>query len=89
MYFATSTGNREGETGGVSGKEEEEEEEEEMLTQIEEDILDVFADVYMNKHLVFGVMELVVVRLVPELGERGWEDLMGERGVVMAGAGGG
>lgn len=42
-------------------------------------MLDVLSDAYMNKHLVYGIVELVVVRLLPELGGRGVEALMKER----------
>lgn len=31
--------------------------------------LDLFADAYVNKHLLVGVLGLVVVRAFPELGE--------------------
>ncbi|KAF1816455.1 hypothetical protein P152DRAFT_389610 [Eremomyces bilateralis CBS 781.70] len=42
-------------------------------------ILKVFGDTYMNKHLIFGVIELVVIRLLPEMAELGVEGLMAER----------
>jgi len=42
-------------------------------------MLDVLSDAYMNKHLVFGIVELVVVRVFPEIGEKGVEALMRER----------
>jgi len=32
-----------------------------------EEMLDVFGDSYCNKHLLYGVVELLVVRLMPEL----------------------
>ena len=57
--------------------------EDEMLRQVE-DILDVFGDVYCNKHLVYNILELVVVRLVPELGESTPSELLSERGVLVA-----
>lgn len=44
-----------------------------------EDILKVFGDTYMNKHLVFSIVELVVVRLLPEMAELGVEGLTAER----------
>lgn len=31
--------------------------------------LDLFADAYLNKHLVVAALELIAVRLFPELGE--------------------
>jgi hypothetical protein len=30
-------------------------------------MLEVFGDAYLNKHLIIGVVDLVVVRLFPEL----------------------
>ena len=44
-----------------------------------ERILDVFGDKYMTKHLLYAVVELVVVRLVPEVGERSVRSVMEER----------
>ncbi|KAE9991647.1 hypothetical protein EG327_011268 [Venturia inaequalis] len=44
-----------------------------------EQVLGVFGDAYMNKHVIFGVLGLVVVRLAPELGGKGVGELMGER----------
>jgi hypothetical protein len=57
--------------------------EDEMLRQVEE-ILDVFGDVYCNKHLVYNILELVIVRLVPELRESTPSELLSERGVLVA-----
>ena len=54
-----------------------------MIRQVEE-ILDVFGDAYLNKHLVYSILELVIVRLVPELGESTPSELLSERGVVLA-----
>jgi hypothetical protein len=42
-------------------------------------VLDVFGDAYCNKHLVYGIVELVLVRLMPELAERGVIELWEER----------
>ena len=39
-------------------------------------VLDVFGDGYLNRHLGYAVLELVVVRLVPEMGEKGVRELM-------------
>jgi len=50
----------------------------EQLCQTEE-LLDCLDDAYLNKHLVFAISELIVLRLVPELGERGVQELMDER----------
>ncbi|WQF75982.1 Putative Phox-associated domain-containing protein [Colletotrichum destructivum] len=50
-----------------------------MLSEIENGILDVFSDEYCNKHLVYSVLELVLVRLMPELTEKGIVELWEER----------
>lgn len=36
---------------------------------VETTLLDLFADEYINKHLIMSAVELIVVRLFPELGE--------------------
>ncbi|KAI9703639.1 MAG: hypothetical protein M1836_007409 [Candelina mexicana] len=41
-----------------------------------EEVLDVFGDEYCNKHLIYGILECVVVRLMPELGDVGIRELM-------------
>lgn len=50
----------------------------EHLRQAEE-LLDCLDDAYLNKHLIFAIVELIVLRLVPELGERGVQELLEER----------
>ncbi|KAJ9637237.1 hypothetical protein H2199_007523 [Coniosporium tulheliwenetii] len=52
---------------------------EKVMLEEAEALLDVFGDVYLNKHLVFGIVELVVVRLFPELALKGVAELMEER----------
>jgi hypothetical protein len=52
---------------------------ERILSNIEGGILDVFSDVYCNKHLMYGVLELILVRLMPELAENSITDLWEER----------
>jgi len=52
---------------------------ERVLAEIEEGILDVFSDEYCNKHLMYGALELILVRLMPELAEKGVVDLWAER----------
>ena len=42
---------------------------EEVQSQVEE-MLEVFGDAYLNKHLIVGIVDLVVVRLFPELVEQ-------------------
>jgi hypothetical protein len=48
------------------------------LRQVEA-LLDCLDDIYLNKHLVFAIVELIVVRLVPELGNGGVQALLEER----------
>ncbi|KAI0971093.1 hypothetical protein F4678DRAFT_92709 [Xylaria arbuscula] len=55
------------------------EEEARRLSEIESDIVDIFSDAYCNKHLVYEILELVLVRLVPELAEKGVGELWEER----------
>ncbi|KAH6624895.1 hypothetical protein B0J18DRAFT_194550 [Chaetomium sp. MPI-SDFR-AT-0129] len=50
-----------------------------ILMEIERGILDVFSDAYCNKHLVYGALELILVRLLPELTEKGALELWAER----------
>lgn len=51
---------------------------EEMVDEVE-GLLMVLSDEYCNKHLVYGILELVLVRLMPELAEKGVVELMEER----------
>ena len=41
--------------------------------------LDVWGDEYLNKHLGYALLELIVVRILPELGEQRVEELLKER----------
>ncbi|PNH32197.1 hypothetical protein VD0002_g3641 [Verticillium dahliae] len=75
-----------GTSGGQASTEEREEseedraaEEERVLSEIEEGILDVFSDEYCNRHLMYGILELILVRLMPELAEKGVAELWDER----------
>lgn len=52
---------------------------EEQLKVIKKRLLDVVGEKYMTKHLVFGLLELFVVRLMPELAEKGVVQSMEER----------
>ncbi|TWU73634.1 Protein mss51, mitochondrial [Metarhizium rileyi] len=52
--------------------------EEDMVNEME-GLLEVLGDEYCNKHLVYSVLELILVRLVPELTESGVDDLLQER----------
>ncbi|RYO81323.1 hypothetical protein DL766_006587 [Monosporascus sp. MC13-8B] len=53
--------------------------EERILCEIETGIIDVFSDAYCNKHLMYGILELILVRLMPELAEKGVIELLEER----------
>jgi hypothetical protein len=44
-----------------------------------EEVLNVFSDSYCNKHLLYGIVELIIVRLIPELADKGVEELLEER----------
>ena len=56
---------------------------EQMLAEVEEDILDPFSDTSMNKHLIYSILELVVVSLVPEMTDKTPSELLVERGVTL------
>jgi len=55
--------------------------EEVIADEIVEDILNPLDDVYLNKHLAYAILELILVRLIPELAEQPLSDLLAERGV--------
>ena len=44
-----------------------------------EEILDLFGDKYLNAHLLYAVVDLIVVRLVPEMADKGVQELRAER----------
>ncbi|KAL5606728.1 hypothetical protein BROUX41_003122 [Berkeleyomyces rouxiae] len=50
-----------------------------LIREIDETILDVFSDEYCNKHLMYAIVELALVRLIPELAEKTVEDLLDDR----------
>ena len=52
---------------------------ERMLLELELGVLDVFGDEYMNRCLVFAIVELVVVRLIPEMAEKGTREMLEEK----------
>ncbi|KAK7422345.1 hypothetical protein QQX98_001624 [Neonectria punicea] len=56
-----------------------ERQEHEALVDEMEHLLLVLDDEYCNKHLMYSVLELVLVRLMPELSEKGVVDLQDER----------
>ena len=57
--------------------------EESILQQIESDILDPLGNEYLNKHLIYAILDLVLVRLIPELTEQPISELLAERGVLL------
>lgn len=57
------------------------EEEAFLLAAIEHEFLDLLADEYCNKHLVYAIIEKVLARLLPELTERSVGELMEDRGI--------
>ncbi|KGQ00730.1 hypothetical protein PAAG_12608 [Paracoccidioides lutzii Pb01] len=68
--------------GASLGEHEANDDQEELLlSAIERDILDLFADTYCNKHLMYSIIETVLVKLLPEISELGVTELMAERGV--------
>lgn len=44
-----------------------------------EDMLGVLGDAYLNKHLIYNMVELLLVRVLPEMGEQSVGGLMKER----------
>lgn len=52
-----------------------------LLETIETDLLDLFADSYCNKHLIYSIIETVLAKVLPEMAERTIADLMEDRGV--------
>jgi hypothetical protein len=56
-----------------------------MAEEVEQDILDCFGNHEMNKHLIYAILELVILRLVPEMAEKTPTDLLADRGVILGG----
>ncbi len=50
-----------------------------IVAEIEGGILDIFGDAYCNKHLMYSALELILIRLMPELAEKGIISLWEER----------
>ncbi len=50
-----------------------------IAAEIDTGVLELFSDAYCNKHLMYSCLELVLVRLMPELAERGVQELWDER----------
>ncbi|BCS10295.1 hypothetical protein ALUC_31112A [Aspergillus luchuensis] len=58
--------------------------EESLLLAAVEEVLDLFADDYCNKHLIYSIIEAILTTLLPELSERSIAELMEDRGVPLA-----
>jgi hypothetical protein len=71
-----------GSGGGSGDNDDDEADENQLLAAIEDEVLDLFADEYCNKHLLFSIVETVLVRLLPELSEHSVTELMEERGIL-------
>ena len=56
---------------------------EQAIEAFEDEVLDLFSDSNMNKHLIYNVLEMILVTLLPELAEKTPSDLLAERGVSM------
>ena len=54
------------------------EEREDWVGEVEGE-LDVWGDEYLNKHLGYALLELIVIRILPEIGEQRVEELLRER----------
>lgn len=76
---STIESQRSGPTTDNGGEGSEVDPDADILTVIETDILDVFSDPYCNKHFMYSALELVLVRLMPELSEQGIAELWEER----------
>lgn len=53
-------------------------EDEKMVAEMEQ-LLMVFSDEHCNKYLLYSLLELVLVRLMPEISRKGVEELWAER----------
>lgn len=75
---AATTAEKQGVARKDGDDDDDDEEETKMIDEVES-ILMVFSDEYCNKHLVYSILELVLVRLMPELRDKGVEELWDER----------
>ena len=77
-----TTSNEESDNGETRRDDSSEDEQDlQILSAIETDILDLFSDSYCNKHLVFAIIEAVVVKVIPELADHSVAELMADRGL--------
>ncbi|KAI9727452.1 MAG: hypothetical protein M1834_008396 [Cirrosporium novae-zelandiae] len=74
LYFPLSPPSKD-----KDGDEGDETKNELLVREIEEHFVRIFEDGYMNRRVVYGILEALVLGTVPELGGRGVEELMGGR----------
>ena len=55
-----------------------------LTTAIENEFLDLLADEYCNKHLVYSILETILGKLLPELRERSIGGLLEDRGISLS-----
>ncbi|PNP57888.1 hypothetical protein THARTR1_02046 [Trichoderma harzianum] len=67
-----------GDDAGSPSAVTDEEDDERILDELES-LLDVVGDEYCNKHLMYSALELVLVRLMPELSDKGVVELRQDR----------
>jgi hypothetical protein len=64
--------------GRLLQKDSDDAEEAKALDELE-GLLMILSDEYCNKHLMYGILELLLVRLMPELSDKGVVELLDER----------
>ncbi|KAK5046929.1 hypothetical protein LTR84_007283 [Exophiala bonariae] len=57
--------------------------EEMRIDEVEEEILGWTDDVWLNKYLIYGLLELILCKICPELKDKSPSELLAERGVVL------
>ncbi|KAF4121224.1 hypothetical protein GMORB2_2186 [Geosmithia morbida] len=65
--------------GSGNGNDKDENEDESRMIDEMDGLLDVLSDEYCNKHLLYGILELILVRLIPELSDKSVQDLLDDR----------
>lgn len=56
--------------------------EEARVDEVEEEILGWTDDVWLNKYLIYGILEVILCRLCPEMKDKSPSELLPERGVL-------
>jgi hypothetical protein len=60
------------------------ESEEAREEEVEEDLLGFIGDVHLNKYLVYGILETVLVKLCPEMKGKTPSELLADRGITVS-----